>query len=456
MSGKITVVGIGPGADGHITPLARKTISSAEAVVGYRYYFGFIEHLIPKGCERIEKDLTEESERAKIALRLAGSGKNVVVISSGDSGVYGMASVVCETAARGGASAEVSVVPGVSAFVAAAAKLGAPLGHDFCSISLSDLLVPWEVIETRIRAAAAADFVTVVHNPRSSGRKRHLTKLREIFLESRDPSTPVGVARQVSREDENVSITTLRGLRPENIDMFSVLIIGNSSTFHSDRMLITPRDASGGNPASGTEIMDESFRRINSVLESRGPQRRSEAERRAMERCVHATADFEYEALFHSSPEAVETWSRMLRGGEIVTDVTMVKAGISKALLEETGARVFCYLDDPRALEIAGREKLTRSQAGIRVAVSRHPDALFVVGNAPTALLEVADAVASKSLRPLGVVAAPVGFVNVAESKTRFEAVAGNVPFVLIRGKKGGSGVAAAIVNAALSFNGKA
>ncbi len=460
MPGSVTVVGIGPGAEGHITPLAEEALRRAEAVVGYGYYFRFVEHLISKGCKRIERDLSQERERAEIALNLAERGKNVAVISSGDSGIYGMASVVCLAAKRLKSDAEVSVIPGVSAFVAAAAKLGAPLGHDFCSVSLSDLLTPWKTIEKRITAAAEGDFVTVVHNPRSAKRYWQLSRLKDIFLSARAPDTPVGVVRNVSRDGESAGVTTLVRLNPEEVDMFSVLIIGNSETFGAGNRMVTPRgmpdEPDGESAGSAGRIYAESFRSIERSLKT--PDTKGEGVRRVIKRCIHTTADFEYKTLFHCSGGAVEKWNRSLPGGEIVTDVKMVQAGISKRLLEKTGARVFCYLDSPQSLRVAEKEGITRSQAAMREAITKHPNALFAVGNAPTALIEIADTLAKSKgteggFNPLGVIGAPVGFVNVEQSKTRLEAAAGDTPFAVIRGKKGGSAVAAAIVNAALGLD---
>ncbi len=453
MPGSVTVIGIGPGAGGHITPLAREALARAEAVVGYGYYFRFVEELISENCERIEKDLSEEEERAEIAISLARDGKNVAIISSGDSGVYGMASIIHQADLKAQCRMEVSVIPGVSAFIAAAARLGAPLGHDFCSISLSDLLTPWRKIEKRIFSAAEGDFVTVVHNPRSAKRYWQLPRLREIFLASKSPLTPVGIVRNVSRRDESACITTLARLNPEEIDMFSVLIIGNSETFAVGDRMITPRGekgVDGGDPAR--VIYDESFRTVEGLL--RHSSSKSPGALRAIRRCVHTTADFEYETLFHCSEGAMEKWNEGLCGGEIVTDVRMVFAGVSKRLLERKGAKVFCHLDDPESEPIRKKEKITRSQAAMRVAIKKHPDALFAIGNAPTALIEIADTlVESKAFSPLGVIGAPVGFVNVEQSKTRLEAAAGETPFAVIRGKKGGSAVAAAIVNAALGLD---
>ncbi|QMU55632.1 MAG: precorrin-3B C(17)-methyltransferase [Candidatus Mycalebacterium zealandia] len=459
MPGSITVVGVGPGADEHITPLAREALSKAEVVIGYRSYFRFVDELIPRDCERVEKEISEEDERAQIAVGLAREGKNVAVISSGDSGIYGMASVV-HLVAAGFGGAEVSVVPGVSAFIAAAAKLGAPLGHDFCSVSLSDLLTPWQTIEKRIAAAAEGDFVTVVHNPKSAKRYWQLSRLKEIFLSSKSPDTPVGIVRNISREDERTRLTTLEKLNPDEVDMFSLLIIGNSETIAEGGKMVTPRGSKPVPPQSASEaarlIYDDSFDSIDRSLKM--SDLLSVGEREAIRRCIHTTADFEYKDIFYCSPRAIEKWSGALRGGEIVTDVRMVLAGVSKRLLEKTGAKVFCYLDEPESLRISEQEGITRSQAAMRVAISRHPEALFAVGNAPTALIEIADTLAKASggqsgFSPLGVIGAPVGFVNVEQSKARLEAAAEGVPYAVIRGKKGGSAVAAAIVNTALGFD---
>jgi len=453
MAGSVTVIGIGPGAGEHITPLARETLARAEAVVGYRYYFRFVEGFISENCERIEKNISEEEKRADIALSLARGGKNVAVISSGDSGVYGMASVIHQADLRAQNRTEISVVPGISAFIAAAAKLGSPLGHDFCSISLSDLLTPWRKIEKRIFSAAEGDFVTVIHNPRSAKRYWQLSRLKEIFLASKSPQTPVGIVRHISRRDESVSVKPLARLNPKEIDMFSVLIIGSSESFTAGDRMITPRGAperNGTDPAR--LIYEESFRVVERSL--RNSASKDPGALRAIRRCVHTTADFEYETLFHCSEDAIKKCNEGLNGGEIVTDVRMVLAGVSKRLLDKKDAKIFCYLDGSDAEKIRQKEKITRSQAAMRVAIEKHPEALFAVGNAPTALIEIADSLSkSKAFNPLGVIGAPVGFVNVEQSKTRLEAVAGETPFVVIRGKKGGSAVAAAIVNAVLGFD---
>ena len=169
-------------------------------------------------------------------------------------------------------------------------------------------------------------------------------------------------------------------------------------------------------------------------------------------RCIHSTADFEYEQLYYAQNQPMEHWHAYLAGGgTVVTDVTMVQAGITRAYREQHGVEVLCYLNDARVAELAEREGLTRSQAGMRLALAEHPRALFVVGNAPTALFELAEQVQAGRCQPAGIIAAPVGFVNVVEAKLKTKSLPG-LPLVIIEGRKGGSSVAASIVNAAFTL----
>jgi len=202
---------------------------------------------VKPGCECIDSGMKRERERAEQAFRLAEEGKTVVVISSGDAGLYGMAPLVYEmqrNRVAGGSAADIDVVvlPGISAFQKAASLLGAPIGHDVCLISLSDLMTPWEMIERRIKAAAVGDFVTAVYNPKSHGRYWQLYRLVELFLqEGRSPETPVGFVRQAGRPEQEVTITTLGQFNPEQVDMFTVVMIGNSQSYVADGKMITPR-----------------------------------------------------------------------------------------------------------------------------------------------------------------------------------------------------------------------
>ena len=184
--GKIIIAGIGPGSKEDITPAVLEAVRMADIIVGYKYYFQFIEPYVHEGCECIDTGMKKERERAEQAFLLAEQGKTVVVISSGDAGIYGMAPLIYEMKKqREQRDIEIVSLPGISAFQKAASLLGAPIGHDLCIISLSDLMTPWEVIERRIRAAAEGDFVTAVYNPKSHGRYWQLYRLQEIFLQIR-------------------------------------------------------------------------------------------------------------------------------------------------------------------------------------------------------------------------------------------------------------------------------
>ena len=239
--GKIIVAGIGPGSEADMTQAVREALAEADVVVGYKYYFGFVRPFVKEGAECVDTGMRRERERAEAALERAEAGQVVCVVSSGDAGIYGMASLVWEVKRERHSPVEVIVLPGISAFQKAAALLGAPVGHDFCVLSLSDLLTPWEVIERRIRAAAEADFVTAVYNPRSEGRYWQLHRLREIFLEARDGATPVGYVKQAGRSGEEVAVTTLAAFDPEQVDMFTVVLIGNSESYTWEGKIITPR-----------------------------------------------------------------------------------------------------------------------------------------------------------------------------------------------------------------------
>ena len=243
--GKIIIAGIGPGSPQDITPAVLDAIRTADAIVGYKHYFQFIESEVKPGCECIDTGMKKERERAEMAFALAEQGKAVVVISSGDAGIYGMAPLILEMRSEKRKTErvdiDIEVLPGISAFQKAASLLGAPIGHDLCIISLSDLMTPWEVIERRIKAAATGDFVTAIYNPKSHGRYWQLYRLQELFLQERAAETPVGYVRQAGREDEEVKLTTLAAFDPEDVDMFTVILIGNSQSYISDGQFITPR-----------------------------------------------------------------------------------------------------------------------------------------------------------------------------------------------------------------------
>lgn len=239
---RIIVAGIGPGNEADITPAVISALQESDVVVGYKYYFQFVTpHLRPE-TECIDTGMKRERTRAEQAFELAEEGKTVCVISSGDAGIYGMTPLIYEMKRERNSTVEIVSLPGISAFQKAASLLGAPVGHDFCAISLSDLMTPWERIEKRIIAAAVADFVTAVYNPKSEGRYWQLYRLKELFLqEGRMPETPVGYVRQAGRPEQEVHITTLENFNPEEVDMFTVVLIGNSQSYEWNGTFITPR-----------------------------------------------------------------------------------------------------------------------------------------------------------------------------------------------------------------------
>lgn len=446
----ITVVGLGPGHRDYLIPMAIEAISKATVVIGYHYYFQFIEDIIDPNAVCIGKELSEEEKRADIAIEYINKGENVVVIGSGDASIYAMASIVYQKVAEQHLDIHVETVPGISAFITAGSKLGAILGHDFCCISLSDLMTPWTTIEKRIKAAAMGDFVTGLYNPRSKKRYWQLEALKNTYLEYRKADTPVAICRQLGRPEEHIKITTLGDLNVEDVDMFSVVLIGNSQTFQYKNNLITPRGYLNRKPETGQEIQDASFEEI---LTNLPPNTLDKDHLWAAIRCIHTSGDFDYINYIETSNRAIATWHEYLKnGGTIVTDVTMVKAGITKAFTAKYNNEVVCLLNDPEALEIATSEGLTRSQAGIKLAAQKYPDALFVIGNAPTALIEITDQIHDGILKPAGVIGAPVGFINVIESKERLKMIT-DVPYTLIKERRGGSNFAAAIVNAAFTYS---
>ena len=243
-NGKIMLVGIGPGSIEHMTARARSAIAEADTVIGYATYINLVADLLD-GKEVVRKAMTEELDRAIEALERARAGKKVALISSGDAGVYGMAGPTYEVLFQAGwtpdSDVEVEIVPGTSALNSCAALVGAPLTHDFCAISLSDLLTPWPVIARRLDAVAAADFVVALYNPKSGRRTRQIVEAQRLFLRHRRPDTPVAVVKSAYRPKQRIAFTTLAQMSESDIGMLSTVLIGNSNTFVRDGLMVTPR-----------------------------------------------------------------------------------------------------------------------------------------------------------------------------------------------------------------------
>jgi precorrin-3B C17-methyltransferase len=251
--GCLLIVGLGPGAAATLTPQAREAIGRSGVVIGYEGYFAWVADLVA-GKECIALPLTQEVERARLAVARAGGGDSVCVISSGDAGIYGMASLVLEILESDHPvdGPEVAVIPGISAVNACAALLGAPLAHDFAVISLSDLLTPWELIERRLLAAAGADFVVALLNPKSGRRAWQFPRARDLLLHYLPPQTPAGLVRNAYRPGQSVDMTTLGRMADSPVDMLTTVIVGNSRTRLLGHWLVTPRgyrlDPEGAGP----------------------------------------------------------------------------------------------------------------------------------------------------------------------------------------------------------------
>jgi len=239
-SGKIYVIGMGPGNLDHMSPVALEAIENSDRIIGYKTYIELVETLI-KDKKVEDSGMKREVERCESVIKYALEGENVALISSGDAGVYGMAGILLELVQKSEKEIDVEIVPGITAANAAAACLGAPLMHDYVTISLSDLLTDWELIKKRIHASGQGDFVVCIYNPKSKGRPKHIETAREILLEYKKGDTPVGIVRNAKRKGQEVVITDLDHMLEHEINMFTMVIIGNSNTYASGGKMITPR-----------------------------------------------------------------------------------------------------------------------------------------------------------------------------------------------------------------------
>ena len=240
-NGKIYVVGIGPGKKENMTFRAYEAMENSDIIVGYKTYVDLVKEYYP-GKEMKSSAMTKEVDRCTEVLELARQGKTVSLISSGDAGVYGMAGIMLEIADE---DMEVEVIPGITATNAAAAIAGAPIMHDYATISLSDLLTDWDLIKKRLELAAQGDFVVSIYNPKSRGRVTQIEEAREIMMKYKPKSTPVAIVRNAGREDERYILTTLEKMLDHEIDMLTIVLIGNSNTFVKNGKIITPRGYEG-------------------------------------------------------------------------------------------------------------------------------------------------------------------------------------------------------------------
>ena len=240
MSGKLVVIGFGPGSKDDMTLRAVKALDEADIITGFTTYVKILQEFFPDKPYK-STGMTKEVDRCRMAVEEAMKGQDVVMVSSGDSGIYGMAAISYQVADEMSADIEIDVVPGITAASSAASILGAPLTHDTALISLSNRLTPWELIEKRLDAAASSDMVIALYNPRSNGRPDLLEKAFAIMGRYKDPNTVVGVVRNIGRKDQDSWICSMKDFDFEKVDMFCTVVIGNSKTYALDGKMITPR-----------------------------------------------------------------------------------------------------------------------------------------------------------------------------------------------------------------------
>jgi len=457
----LSVVSIGPGALDLMTERARERISSADVIMGNERYIGLIKDIIPVSAEVIIGKMGTEVERAKKAVEL-GKHKNVVVVSGGDAGIYGMAGLVIEVAVD--SDTKLEIVPGITSASASAALLGAPLSNDFAIVSLSDLLVPWSEIEKKLEGLAKMDIAVAIYNPMSKTRRVQLEKAHEVFMKYRDKKILVGIVKNAEREGCEIEITRLEDLPAfyHRIDMSTTIIIGCSGTKDLGGRMVTRRgyetkydyetgngnvgDIAAGYVDAGNRVWEKSKAIVRDIV-SKYPGSLSDTEKRVAGRVVFANADPSFLDLLVFNHQPVETGIRCIKEGKtIITDIEMVKAGINKKYRKN----VECFVNAPKSMEIAKREGLTRTAAGILLAKEKgliHGN-VVVIGNAPSACQEICALVeeGGAGVKPALIVATPVGFVNAAEMKEKILAM-GNIPCIVIRGPRGGTPSAVAIIN---------
>ncbi len=454
----LAVVGIGPGSLDLLTERARTRISSADVIMGNERYIELIKEIIPTSAELIIGKMGTEVERAKKAVEL-GNRKNVVIVSGGDPGIYGMAGLTLEV--TGDSDTGVEIVPGITAASAAAALLGAPLSNDFAVVSLSDLLVPWLEIEKRLEGLAMMGIAVAIYNPKSKTRTTQLERAHEIFMRFRDGETIVGIVKNAERVGYYSEITTLDDLPDlyHQIDMSTTIIIGCSGTKNIGGRMVTRRGYErkynydlgdtdnpkrGDSVAAGDRVWEQS-KAIVAEIVSKYPL--SEHERRVAGRVVFANADPSFMDLIVFKHNPIEKGIQCIQDGQtIITDIEMVKAGISKRYKEN----VKCFVNNPKTREMAVKENLTRTAAGFRIAKELIRNNIVVVGNAPSTCLELS-ALLEEGIKPALIIATPVGFVNAADVKE--DVLSTGIPCIVIRGPRGGTPSAVAITNAIIELS---
>ena len=441
--GSLHIVGIGPGVLEHMSFAAKRVLEECSFVVGYEKYVRQIEY-VAKG-KAISFPMGKERERVEVAINLAERGNRVALVSSGDPGIYGMASLALELAE--GRDIDVEIIPGIPALTFAASKVGVPLGGDFSLISLSDLLIPWEKIVFNLDRASLCDVSIVLVNPGSSKRRYHLAMAANTILRYRLPDTPVAIVENAFSNGERIEVTSLTELEDrEFTSMNAIVFVGCSRTRVSDGRMITDRGYFRKGPLvnevelEGSEDIERAS--LDFIKRHLKAHNFSHMEKEIVARMVHAAADFSIASLVEFKEGFCERASEVLRnGGRVIVDTQMALSGISKAIADELGVEVKAL---PKCEPPSG---YTKSAWGLRLLKDEVAKSLVVVGNAPTVLMEL-KRLADEGVKPKAVIGVPVGFVGTVRAKGVLKEL--GVPYLTVWGNRGGTPIAVAAVNALL------
>jgi len=431
--GKLYVIGIGPGSTELMTLKARKAIEESEYVVGYKTYIERVSDLL-EGKKVITTPMRKEIERVEIALNLA---RHYVVslVSGGDPSVYGILPLVIEYAVKNNIDVNIEVIPGVTAMSAASALLGSPVSGDHAVLSLSDLLVPWSQIEKRLIYALKGDFVIAIYNPSSRKRKENLKKALKIIRKFRG-DVWVGIVKNAFRDGEEVEIRRVSEINEDEVDMNTILIVGNSETAVAGRIMYTPRGYSrkysiqekqksrmGAETEEALKIATIS----EEILKSLHPEEGLKGD--IIRRCIATTGDVSIRDVLRFKGDIYEGVRALKDDCRIIVDVHMVKAGLRR--------------DSIAAVDFASNDGGTKTASGLRNIRDLVEGSIVAIGNSPSAAIALYEI--AQRYPPRFIVATPVGFVNAAESKEAIRSL--EIPSITTEGTRGGSGICAAVVN---------
>uniref|UniRef100_A0A7C3ZQ66 Precorrin-3B C(17)-methyltransferase n=1 Tax=Archaeoglobus fulgidus TaxID=2234 RepID=A0A7C3ZQ66_ARCFL len=431
--GKLYVIGIGPGSTELMTLKARKAIEESEYVVGYKTYIERVSDLL-EGKKVITTPMRKEIERVEIALNLA---RHYVVslVSGGDPSVYGILPLVIEYAVKNNIDVNIEVIPGVTAMSAASALLGSPVSGDHAVLSLSDLLVPWSQIEKRLIYALKGDFVIAIYNPSSRKRKENLKKALKIIRKFRG-DVWVGIVKNAFRDGEEVEIRRVSEIKEDEVDMNTILIVGNSETAVAGRIMYTPRGYSrkysiqekqksrmGAETEEALKIATIS----EEILKSLHPEEGLKGD--IIRRCIATTGDVSIRDVLRFKGDIYEGVRALKDDCRIIVDVHMVKAGLRR--------------DSIAAVDFSSNDGGTKTASGLRNIRDLVEGSIVAIGNSPSAAMALYEI--AQRYPPRFIVATPVGFVNAAESKEAIRSL--EIPSITTEGTRGGSGICAAVVN---------